>query len=91
LHVEGVPFVDTVVPILAANDLAVFKAFFDRTRDWADIEAMSDAGSLDIHDVLGWVVDLLGPHDHRVARLRALVGRIPPVEEPRFMKPPRSE
>ena len=27
-----------------APPLAVFKAMFDRTKDWADLEAMSDAG-----------------------------------------------
>jgi len=73
-----------MIPILAANDLAVFKAFFDRTKDWADIEAMIDARSLDIHTVIGWLVDLRGPEDHRVERLRTLIDRAPPAEEPRF-------
>ena len=71
-------------PILGANDLAVFKAFFDRTKDWADIEAMVDAQTVDIHVVLGWLVDLLGTDDHRVARLRSLLDRRPPTSEPRF-------
>jgi hypothetical protein len=58
-HIELVPFAGRTIPILAADDLAVFKAFFDRTKDWADIEAMIEAQSLDVHVVLGWLVDLL--------------------------------
>ncbi len=82
-HTELVPFAGVEIPILAADDLAVLKAFFDRTKDWADIEAMIDAGSLDVHVVLGWLVDLLGGDDHRVARLRGLADRVPGAE-PRF-------
>ena len=83
-HTELVPFVGREIPILAADDLAVFKAFFDRTKDWADIEAMIDVGSLDVHVVLGWLVDLLGGDDHRVARLRGLAEPRPASREPRF-------
>jgi hypothetical protein len=61
----------------------VFKAFFNRTKDWADIEAMLDAKSVDVHVVIGWLVDLLGGDDHRVTRLRDLIGREPPGD-PRF-------
>ena len=60
------------VPFLACRDLAVFKAFFDRTRDWADLEDMNTAGTLDHEAVLGVLVRYLGGDDHRVARLRAL-------------------
>jgi hypothetical protein len=83
-HVEYVPFAGRQIPILAADDLAVFKAFFYRTKDWADIEAMLDVQSLDVHVVLGWLVDLLGADDHRVARLRSLIDREPPQKDPRF-------
>lgn len=62
------------VPFLACRDLAVFKAFFDRTRDWADLEDMNSAGTLDHEAVLGVLVHYLGGDDHRVARLRALAG-----------------
>jgi hypothetical protein len=82
-HIERVPFAGHEIPILAADDLAVFKAFFNRTKDWADIEAMLDAKSVDVHVVIGWLVDLLGGDDHRVTRLRDLIGREPPGD-PRF-------
>lgn len=81
---ERVPFAGRDIPILAAEDLAVFKVFFDRTKDWADIEAMIDAHALDTHAVIGWIVDLLGGDDHRVARLLELITRDPPKHEPRF-------
>ncbi len=31
------------LPFLSCPDLAVFKVFFNRTKDWADLEAMHDA------------------------------------------------
>jgi hypothetical protein len=66
------PFLDDELPFLSCRDLAVFKAFFDRTRDWADLEEMAAAGTLDVEAVLGTLVRYLGGEDHRVARVRAL-------------------
>ena len=60
------------LPFLACADLAVFKAFFNRTKDWADLEAMRDAGTLDLDRVVGVLVRYLGIDDERVARLRSL-------------------
>jgi hypothetical protein len=60
------------LPFLACRDLAVFKAFFNRTKDWADLEAMADAGALDVEAVLGVLTRYLGTDDDRVDRLRAL-------------------
>ncbi|MGZ4682867.1 MAG: hypothetical protein ACXWA3_17075 [Acidimicrobiales bacterium] len=90
--VAWVPFAEGTIPILDAASLAVFKAFFDRTKDWADIEAMVDAGTLDGHDALGWLVDLLGGDDQRVERLRRTIDRSRPAHdtaEPRFDPPNR--
>jgi hypothetical protein len=84
LNVETVPFAGAMIPVLGADELAVFKAFFDRTKDWADIEAMVDAGTVDLHAVIGWIVDLLGVDDPRLERLRRLLDREPPETEPRF-------
>jgi hypothetical protein len=83
-NTQVVPFAGRDIAVLAADNLAVFKAFFDRTKDWADIEAMIDAGSIDVHVVLGWLVDLLGCDDHRVERFRTLIRTEPPASEPRF-------
>jgi hypothetical protein len=79
-----VPFADTTIPVLGATELAVFKAFFNRTKDWADIEAMVDVGSVDLHRALGWLVDLLGPDDERLVRMRAMLDRDSPGQDPTF-------
>jgi hypothetical protein len=62
-RVVVVPFVDERIPVLACEDLLVFKAFFARTKDWADIEAMMASGTLDSTTALQRVATLLGA-DH---------------------------
>lgn len=77
-RVRHEPFLGVDIPFLACRDLAVFKACFDRTRDWADLEEMAAAGSLDVESVLGVLANYLGGDDRRVARLRALMaGDVP--------------
>lgn len=71
-RVRWVPFADTEIPVLDCTSLAVFKAFFNRTKDWADLEAMAEAGQLDTDAVGGFLTDLLGKDDPRLARLRLL-------------------
>jgi hypothetical protein len=66
-----VPFGAESIPILDCTDLAVFKALFARTKDWADVEAMAEAGSVDGADAVRTVADLLGAGDAAVARLEA--------------------
>ncbi len=66
------PFLGEDLPFLSCRDLAVFKAFCDRTKDWADLEEMADAGTLDVEGVAGVLVTLLGADDHRLARLAGL-------------------
>lgn len=63
-------FAGAEVPFLACRDLAVFKAFFSRTKDWADLEEMHAAGSLDVEAVLGVLAHYLGADDERIERLR---------------------
>ena len=60
------------VAFLACSDLAVFKAFFDRPKDWVDLAEMLDAGSLDVERVVGTLALHLGADDPRVIRLIAL-------------------
>ncbi len=69
-RVRWEPFAGRDLPFLACQDLAVFKVFFDRTKDWADLEAMQEAGTLEVEHVLGVVVRYLGGDDARVERLR---------------------
>jgi hypothetical protein len=71
-RVRWEPFAGRDLPFLACDDLAVFKAFFNRTKDWADLEAMRDAGSLDVAAVAGVLTTFLGSDDERIARLLSL-------------------
>jgi len=74
-HRRMVPFAGEEIPILGAVELAVFKAMFDRTRDWADIEAMIAAGSLDLAPVRRVLGSMLDGEDSRFARLDEAVRR----------------
>jgi hypothetical protein len=66
------PFAGAELPFLACDDLAVFKAFFSRTKDWADLEEMAAAGTLELDRVVGVLARYLGPDDPRIERLLAL-------------------
>ena len=73
-RVRWEPFAGVDLPFLACEDLAVFKAFFNRTKDWADLEAMHEAGTLDVNRVLGVLVRYLGADDDRIERLKRATG-----------------
>jgi hypothetical protein len=73
LAVREVPFVGRTIPVLGCDELAVFKVMFNRTKDWADLEAMVEVAALDATVVLGWVVRLLGLDHPGTERLAALV------------------
>jgi hypothetical protein len=60
------------VPVLDCASLVIFKAFFDRTRDWADIEAVAIATPEDIEGAAATIADLVGKDDPAVAKLKAL-------------------
>jgi hypothetical protein len=65
-------FSNRLIPFLSCEDIAVFKAFFNRTKDWADLEEMHAAGTLDISAVVAVLVEYLGATDERIERLKAL-------------------
>ena len=60
------------IPFLACRDLAVFKAFFDRTQDRADLERMAEAGTLEADAVIDVLTAHLGTDDPRIKRLQQL-------------------
>jgi len=60
------------LPFLGCSDLAVFKAFFDRKKDWLDIEEMIAIGACNVDQTIGVLVRYLGDDDGRVAKLRHL-------------------
>ena len=69
LHLKEHQLADRKLPFLGCNDLAVFKAFFNRRKDWADIEEMLRAGRLDVPYVVGLLSEYLGPDDERIREL----------------------
>lgn len=59
-RIRIVPFAGSHIPVLSCEDLLVFKAFFGRTQDWADIEAMVDTDAIDVTAVCRRLASLLG-------------------------------
>ncbi len=74
-NLRMVPFEDAEIPVLGPVELAVFKAMFDRTRDWADIESMFAAETLDMDAVRAGLVALVGDRDPRLDRLEEALRR----------------
>ncbi len=70
--VRVVQFEGRTIPVLDCTALAVFKALFDRTKDWADIEEMATAGALDFPLAEAWVERLVGSDGSAVSRLKSL-------------------
>ena len=70
--VRYVPFMDRTIPVLDCGSLAVFKAMFDRTKAWADIEAMVEGDSIDLEKTAAQIQELDGQDSHRAQRLLAL-------------------
>jgi len=77
--VVWVPLEGRDVPVLDCASLAIFKAFFDRTKDWADLEAIAQATPDDIEEAASTIADLVGPDDPAVHRLEELVAAQPGV------------
>jgi hypothetical protein len=61
------------IPVLDCASLAIFKAFFDRPKDWADLDAISVATPEDIEDAATTIADLVGENDPAVEKLKSLV------------------
>lgn len=71
--IRSVPFEGITIPVLDCISLIVFKAMFNRTRDWADIEAILEAGDEAGRSALERVRQLLGAGDPATIRLAALI------------------
>jgi hypothetical protein len=74
-HRRMVNFEGERIPILGPLELALFKALFDRTRDWADIEEMLAARSLDPDELRRLIGDHVGAGDARLTRLDEALAR----------------
>ncbi len=62
------------IPVLDCASLVIFKALFDRTRDWADIEAIAIAAPEDIEGAATTIARLIGEDDPALEKLKALAG-----------------
>ena len=72
--VRLVPFMDRSIPVLGCTGLAVFKALFDRTKDWADIEAMIEVGAMDVGESVAWLKRMVGPEHPATRHMVSLDG-----------------
>lgn len=64
------------LPFLSCDDLAIFKAFFNRRKDWADLEAMVVTDSIDPATVTATLTAHLGADDDRIATFTDLVDEV---------------
>ena len=72
-RVVWVPLTGREIPVLDCASLVVFKALFDRTKDWADIEAVAERDPGQVEAAAVTVEELLGKDDAASARLASLV------------------
>jgi hypothetical protein len=70
-YVERVPFGSARIPILSATHLCVFKALFDREKDWVDIGEMLAFGKVDRVRVEQWLTTIVGEADPRLRKWAA--------------------
>lgn len=70
-RVREVPFGEDRIRVLGPEDLVLFKATFDRRKDWIDIEQVlfTTAGEFDIGYARRWMERLVGPDDPRRGKL----------------------
>lgn len=71
-EIRWVPFAGSDIPVLSCESLVVFKAFFNRTKDWADIEAVAELSPAIVAAAADRVEQLIDPTEEIATRLRAL-------------------
>jgi hypothetical protein len=71
-RIVWVEFVGRQIPVLDCASLAVFKSFFNRTKDWADLEAVAAATPRDIEAAASTLAELVGEDDPSYKRLSKL-------------------
>jgi len=59
--------------VIDGADLVVCKAMFDRSKDWADIEAIAVDGRTDLGRARSWIYDLVGPDALQLERLDSVI------------------
>jgi hypothetical protein len=74
-HQRLVEFEGQMIPVLGPRELAIFKAVFDRPRDWGDLDRMAESGTLEIAALRDALIEMFGADDARLARLADLEER----------------
>ena len=69
---RDVPFAGRQIRVLGPVELVLFKALFDRPKDWVDIASVIDAHAVDREHVRDGLIALLGNDDPRLERWDAL-------------------
>jgi hypothetical protein len=72
--VVWVPLAGREIPVLDCASLVVFKALFNRTKDWADIEAVAERSPAQVEAAAAAVAELVGEDDPARERLAEIVG-----------------
>jgi len=75
LRRRRVDFGDDRIHVLSPEDLILYKATFDRPKDWQDIAGILFAAAepLDVDYCRRWLERIDAPEGHRLARLERLV------------------
>lgn len=84
-----VPLAGREIPVLDCVSLVVFKALFDRTKDWADIEAVAERDPRQVEAAAETVEELLGRDDATFQRLVSLVKLLGPIAPAERRRRPR--
>ena len=71
------PFNGGEIPILSAEDIVIFKALFGRGQDWLDIQNIFEVNGrhLDMNYMTGWLGNLVGSDDERIAQINRLANQ----------------
>jgi hypothetical protein len=70
---DGVP-----LPVLSPGDIVLFKALFNRSKDWADIESVLalQGRGFDLEYVVDTLQATVGPDDSRIARVQSVADEV---------------
>lgn len=67
-----VPLGDREIPVLNCMSLVVFKAMFNRGKDWVDIDAVAEVDNRSIESACETVEQMIGTDDERFTKLAAI-------------------
>jgi hypothetical protein len=73
-----VEFEGQVIAILSAEDLAIAKILFNRSKDWGDLANMVaiQGDALDVGYIRSWLHEMLGDEDGRIDRFERLLAEV---------------